>query len=37
VLDADGRVAARILGQLQSASILDSIVKSVLAEKSTAQ
>jgi thiol-disulfide isomerase/thioredoxin len=37
VLDADGRVAARILGQLQSASILDTIIKSVLAEKKTTQ
>ena len=33
VLDTQGRVAARILGQLQSASILDTIIKSVLAEK----
>jgi peroxiredoxin len=37
VLDTQGRVAARILGQLQSASILDTIIKSVLAEKNTAQ
>ena len=37
VLDAQGRVAARILGQLQSASILDTIIKSVLSEKTTAQ
>jgi thiol-disulfide isomerase/thioredoxin len=37
VLDAQGRVAARILGQLQSASILDTIIKSVLAEKNEAQ
>lgn len=32
VLDKAGRIAARILGQLQSASILDSIVKTVLSE-----
>lgn len=30
VLDGQGRVAARILGQLQSASILDAIVKTVV-------
>ena len=32
VLDAKGRVAARILGQLEAASILDAIVKTVIAE-----
>jgi thiol-disulfide isomerase/thioredoxin len=32
VLDKQGRVAARILGQLQAASILDSIIKTVLAD-----
>jgi thiol-disulfide isomerase/thioredoxin len=32
VLDREGRVAARILGQLPAASILDSIVKSLVAE-----
>jgi thiol-disulfide isomerase/thioredoxin len=32
VLDGQGRVAARILGQLQSASILDAIVKTVVEE-----
>jgi thiol-disulfide isomerase/thioredoxin len=32
VLDGEGRVAARILGQLQSASILDAIVKTVVEE-----
>lgn len=32
VLDAQGRVAARILGQLEAASILDAIVKTVIAE-----
>lgn len=32
VLDAQGRVAARILGQLDAASILDAIVKTVIAE-----
>lgn len=32
VLDGKGRVAARILGQLQSASILDAIVKTVVEE-----
>ncbi|GAB3039448.1 TlpA disulfide reductase family protein [Parafrigoribacterium mesophilum] len=37
VLDTEGRVAARILGQLQSPSILDSIIKTVLAEKNSAQ
>lgn len=30
VLDAEGRVAARILGQIQSASILDAIIKRVV-------
>jgi thiol-disulfide isomerase/thioredoxin len=33
VLDAEGRVAARILGQVEAASILDSIVKTVVAEE----
>lgn len=33
VLDAEGRVAARILGQLEAASILDAIVKTVIAEE----
>lgn len=32
VLDAQGRVAARIIGQLRSESILSTIVKDVLAE-----
>lgn len=32
VLDRDGRVAARILGQLPAASILDAIVKTLVAE-----
>lgn len=30
VLDAEGRVAARILGQIESASILDAIIKRVV-------
>ena len=33
VVDRDGQVAARIIGQLESASILSTLVKSVLAEK----
>jgi len=32
VLDAEGRVAARILGQLQSASILESIIQDTIDE-----
>jgi thiol-disulfide isomerase/thioredoxin len=32
VLDREGRVAARILGQLPAASILDAIVKTLVAE-----
>ncbi|GAB3134576.1 TlpA family protein disulfide reductase [Marisediminicola antarctica] len=32
VLDAEGRIAARILGQLQERSILDTIISDVLAE-----
>lgn len=32
VLDAEGRVAARILGQLEAASILDAIITTVAAE-----
>ena len=32
VLDQDGRVAARILGQIQAKSILDTIVRTVVAE-----
>ncbi|MGP3534482.1 TlpA family protein disulfide reductase [Microbacterium sp. RD1] len=32
VLDAQGRVAARVIGELAEASILESIVKTVLAE-----
>ncbi|MGF3056060.1 TlpA family protein disulfide reductase [Microbacterium sp. YY-01] len=32
VLDRDGRVAARIIGQLQEASILSTLVKDLLAE-----
>lgn len=32
VLDAEGRVAARIIGQLESASILDTLVAGVVAE-----
>lgn len=32
VLDAQGRVAARVLGQLEAASILDAIIKTVIAE-----
>ncbi len=35
VLDAQGRVAARILGQLQSSSILSTIISDVAAESST--
>ncbi|WP_240187362.1 TlpA disulfide reductase family protein [Aurantimicrobium sp. MWH-Uga1] len=35
VLDAQGRVAARILGQLQSPSILTTLINDVAAEKST--
>ncbi|WP_368086682.1 TlpA family protein disulfide reductase [Microbacterium sp. cf046] len=34
VLDADGRVAARIIGQLPDASILTSLVRDTLAESS---
>lgn len=34
VLDRDGRVAARILGEIQSASILDAIIKTVVEEES---
>ena len=34
VLDAQGRVAARILGQLQSPSILTTLINDVAAEKS---
>ena len=33
VLDAEGRVAARILGQLKDASILETIVRDVIAEQ----
>lgn len=33
VLDGKGRVAARILGQVESASILDSIIKTVITEE----
>lgn len=33
VLDKQGRVAARIIGQLESASILSTLVKDLLAEK----
>jgi len=33
VLDAEGRVAARILGQLKDASILETIVRDVVAEQ----
>ena len=33
VLDQDGRVAARVLGQLTEASILESIIDSLLAEQ----
>ncbi len=33
VMDRQGRVAARIIGQLPSASILDTLVKDVLAEE----
>lgn len=33
VVDRDGQVAARIIGQLESASILSTLVKTVLAEK----
>jgi len=32
VLDSSGRVAARILGQIESASILDAIIKTVVDE-----
>ena len=32
LLDQEGRVAARILGQLQDASILETIVDGLLAE-----
>lgn len=35
VLDAQGRVAARILGQIESASILDAIIKRVVEGDST--
>lgn len=34
VLDREGRVAARIIGQLESASILDTLVSDTLAETS---
>ena len=34
VLDREGRVAARIIGQLESASILDTLVADALAETS---
>jgi len=33
VLDAEGRVAARILGQLKDASILETIVRDLIAEQ----
>jgi len=33
VLDQEGRVAARVLGQLEEASILDSIIADLLAEQ----
>ena len=33
VLDAEGRVAARILGQVKDASILETIVRDVIAEQ----
>ncbi|GAA1770279.1 TlpA disulfide reductase family protein [Agromyces humatus] len=33
VLDQEGRVAARVLGQLEEASILDSIISDLLAEQ----
>ena len=36
VLDQDGRVAARVLGQLTEASILESIIDSLLAEQASA-
>ncbi|WP_254431335.1 TlpA disulfide reductase family protein [Agromyces sp. Marseille-P2726] len=36
VLDHDGRVAARVLGQLTEASILESILDSLLAEQASA-
>ena len=34
VLDAEGRVAARIIGQLQDASVLETLVSDALAETS---
>ena len=34
VLDKQGRVAARIIGQLSESSILETIVRDVLAEQS---
>lgn len=36
VLDREGRVAARVLGQLSEASILESIIDSLLAEQASA-
>ncbi len=36
VLDREGRVAARVLGQLEDASILESIIDDLLAEPASA-
>jgi hypothetical protein len=33
VLDKDGKVAARVLGQLKDASILETIIDDLLAEQ----